>query len=55
MDIQKNTQRFFTKHKDDVTAIAVIPDSGIVATGEAGKKPLIFVWNANTLQVVHKF
>jgi microtubule-associated protein-like 6 len=55
MNIQKNTQRFFTKHKDDVTAIAVISDSGIVATGEAGKKPLIFVWNANTLQVVHKF
>jgi len=54
-DQQTQTQRHFDKHTDDVTAMAVSPDGKTVATGEVGKKPKIFVWDAITMQVLHTF
>ena len=38
MDIEKNTQKFFDDHGDDVTSIAVHPDGVLVATGELQPK-----------------
>eukprot|EP01017_Pseudomicrothorax_dubius_P042573 TRINITY_DN6973_c0_g1_i5.p1 TRINITY_DN6973_c0_g1~~TRINITY_DN6973_c0_g1_i5.p1 ORF type:complete len:396 (-),score=106.64 TRINITY_DN6973_c0_g1_i5:60-1247(-) len=51
MDVHTNTQRFFDKHADDVTAIDLHPDGEHVATGELGPKPTIYVWSTQTMQV----
>ena len=56
MDIASNTQRFFVKHDDDITALALHPSDGVtVATGQIGPKPMICVWNSNTMQCIKKF
>jgi len=47
------TQRHFDKHIDDVTAMAFSSDRRIVATGEVGKKPKIYIWDALSMQVKH--
>lgn len=52
---ETHTQRHFDKHTDDVTALAVAPNRRLVATGEVGKKPKIYVWDAIAMQVVHTF
>jgi microtubule-associated protein-like 6 len=52
MDIDTNTQQFFGKHIDDVTAIAYHPETGVVATGELGPKPTVYVWNAETTETI---
>jgi WD40 repeat protein len=45
-DPVSHTQRHFTKHTEEVTAIAFAPDRRTVATGELGKRPKIYVWDA---------
>jgi microtubule-associated protein-like 6 len=55
LDIASNTQKFFNLHTDDITAMDVHPDGIMVATGEIGPKPVIYVWNSNTMQSVWKF
>lgn len=54
-DPATRTQRHFDKHSEEVTAIAFAPDRRTVATGELGKRPKIFVWDAISMQVVHEF
>ncbi len=54
--IKENKQLIFNKHIDDVTAIDINPVSkNIIATGEIGPKPNIFVWDANTLETLQNF
>ena len=53
-DAETKTQRHFDKHTDDVSAMAFSPDLRTVATGEVGKKPKIFVWDAMSMQVKHQ-
>ena len=48
LDIETNTQKYFNKHNDDITAIDMAPDGFTIATGELGAKPLICVWNGET-------
>ncbi len=55
MDVKRNTQEFFWGHKDDIMSIAVHPGGVIVATGEIGPKPLISVWNTDTMEVITTF
>jgi WD40 repeat protein len=47
-------QRHFDKHSDDVTCMAFSNDRRLVATGEIGKKPVIYIWDALSLQVKQK-
>ncbi len=55
MDKASNTQSFFNLHTDDILSIAFHPDKILVATGQLGPKPPIYVWNTTTCQVVCKF
>lgn len=62
---EEHSQRHFDKHTDEVTVIAFAPGEEVykgkdkvsykprmVATGEAGKRPKIFVWDAISMQVL---
>jgi len=62
-DFGNNTQRFFTRHNDDVTCVCTDPASGssLVATGQKDPKdtpgqgqdwPKIWVWDYNTMKGV---
>ena len=48
------TQKHFDKHTDDVTCMAFSSDRETVATGEIGKKPKIYIWDAVNMQIKHK-
>jgi microtubule-associated protein-like 6 len=49
-DPASNTQRFFSQHTDDVTALAMHPDGATAASGEMGKAPRVCVWDADRPQ-----
>eukprot|EP01017_Pseudomicrothorax_dubius_P040457 TRINITY_DN6328_c0_g1_i1.p1 TRINITY_DN6328_c0_g1~~TRINITY_DN6328_c0_g1_i1.p1 ORF type:complete len:614 (+),score=151.97 TRINITY_DN6328_c0_g1_i1:60-1844(+) len=53
MGVEANTQSFFDKHVDDITAIDVHPDGVTVVTGELGPKPTIYVWSSETMMPLH--
>lgn len=42
-------------HKDDIHCLAIDPTGTLIATGEIGKKPLLCVWNCQTMEVVSQF
>lgn len=48
-DLENNTQTFFNNHTDDIISLDLHPDGVLVATGELGPKPYIFVWDSETL------
>jgi microtubule-associated protein-like 6 len=45
MNTKTKKQRYFCKNNDDITAICVSQDGKMVATGEVGSKPSVFVWD----------
>jgi WD40 repeat protein len=55
LDKNSNTQRFFgggpiktaKGHSDDITALAIHPNRDLVATGEVGANPKVYVWSAS--------
>eukprot|EP01060_Flectonema_neradi_P016544 TRINITY_DN2316_c4_g1_i1.p1 TRINITY_DN2316_c4_g1~~TRINITY_DN2316_c4_g1_i1.p1 ORF type:complete len:741 (+),score=123.79 TRINITY_DN2316_c4_g1_i1:543-2765(+) len=49
-----NTQKFFHGHTDDITSVTVSKSRGIVATGQQGKNPVVYIWDANTQQELAK-
>lgn len=49
-DPATHTQKFFNQHNDDVTAIAFSPDLKYVASGENGRRPFVFIWDAETME-----
>ena len=61
MDINTNTQLFFgggtlsknikaatDQHDDDIICLAISPDRKLVATGQVGPNPKLFIWDAET-------
>ena len=50
MDAASREQEFFSEHEREVTASAVHPGGVLVATGEAGREPLVIVWDAERMQ-----
>lgn len=49
-DPETHTQKFFDLHGDDVTAMAFSPDRKYVASGENGKRPFTYIWDAETME-----
>lgn len=41
-------------HSDDVTALCVSFSRNMVASGQNGQKPLVFLWDANTAEIIGK-
>lgn len=41
-------------HSDDITALCISFSRKIAASGQNGQKPLIFVWNAITAELIGK-
>jgi WD40 repeat protein len=39
-------QRFFREHADEVTCLAVHPDGATVASGDAGRRGVVWLWRA---------
>ena len=60
-DYAANTQKFFTKHNDDLTTLCLSPNKTWCASGQKDPKdkpgkgkdlPKIYVWNYKTLKTV---
>lgn len=48
-----HAQRLFAgHHRDDIISLAVSPCGRYVATGERGRRPAVFVWDASTQEVL---
>eukprot|EP00935_MAST-01C_sp_MAST-1C-sp1_P001239 g1239.t1 len=43
-DHEDNRQRFFHQHTAEITCVTVDPSRRFVATGQAGKTPIVLVW-----------
>jgi hypothetical protein len=43
--LESNSQSFFAAHSDDITCIAMSPDTTLMATGSLGKRPEVFIWS----------
>lgn len=41
-----NQQIFFDGHTDDITCVTLDSLSGLVATGQTGKKPFVLIWDS---------
>ncbi|XP_077311978.1 echinoderm microtubule-associated protein-like 3 isoform X2 [Lithobates pipiens] len=58
-DVNRGTQRHFLRHTDCVRCLAVHPDGVRVASGqtagvEKDGKPIVFIWDSSTLQILHQ-
>jgi len=48
-NISTRNQRFFTKHNDEVSCITLSENKSIIASGQIGDNPSIYIINAETL------
>jgi len=46
-----NQQRFVIEHNDDILCMAIDPSGKYCATGQLGPKPLIAIWDNDTMEV----
>ncbi|XP_050404782.1 echinoderm microtubule-associated protein-like 6 [Patella vulgata] len=46
----KNEQKFYTQHTDDILCLCIHPLKDLVATGQVGREPTIHIWDAETLK-----
>lgn len=53
--IKNHDQKIFSGHSDDILALRLHPNRLIAATGEAGAKPKLLVWNVDTHKVLYSF
>ena len=47
---QRNTQEFFTKHRATISCLAMHPTVDLVATGDLGQRPSVWLWDASSLR-----
>jgi len=45
-------QRYNLDHTDDIVSFAMHPEGNLIATGEAGERPKIVVWDVETMKAV---
>lgn len=53
-NIETNEQRYFDSHRNKITALSINPERNLVATGEIGFRPTVFIWDAQTLIIMKK-
>jgi WD40 repeat protein len=53
-DFDRNTQRFFTGHDDDIVSLALHPDGRTVATGQIGRHASVCIWDSRTGRLITK-
>eukprot|EP00079_Xenopus_tropicalis_P035162 XP_017948933.1 PREDICTED: echinoderm microtubule-associated protein-like 3 [Xenopus tropicalis] len=58
-DVSRGTQRHFLRHTDCVRCLAVHPDGVRVASGQTAGvdkdgKPMVYIWDSCTLQILHQ-
>ncbi|KAG8564300.1 hypothetical protein GDO81_016411 [Engystomops pustulosus] len=58
-DVNRGTQRHFSRHTDCVRCLAVHPDGVRVASGQTAGvdkdgKPMVFIWDSTSLQILHQ-
>jgi WD40 repeat protein len=51
---RKQTDNTITGHTDDVTALAISKDRKLVATGQNGVKPTVWIWDSVTCEPLPK-
>jgi WD40 repeat protein len=51
---RKQKDDSFEGHTDDVTALAISKDRTLIATGQNGVKPIIWVWDSVTAKPLYK-
>ncbi|XP_041352370.1 echinoderm microtubule-associated protein-like 6 isoform X2 [Gigantopelta aegis] len=47
---EKNQQRFYLEHTDDILCLCIHPIKDLIATGQVGRDPSIHIWDAETLK-----
>lgn len=52
LNIDQNTQRFLQGHHDDVISMDYHPNANLIATGELGPKPSIFIHHADSFETI---
>ena len=48
----EHKQRYYLDHTEDIVSFAMHPEGSLVATGEAGKRPKVAVWNIHSMVAV---
>jgi len=46
-DKESHSQTFFTGHDEEVSAVAVHPNGVLIASGQSGRNPPIYVWDSS--------
>jgi len=54
MNREHRRQRYFVRHTDDIISLALDKSRRIVATGQVGKIPTIWLWNATNQEALIK-
>ncbi|XP_064600933.1 echinoderm microtubule-associated protein-like 6 [Liolophura sinensis] len=49
---EKNEQRFYVEHTDDILCLCIHPLKDYVATGQVGRDPTVHVWDTQTMKTV---
>lgn len=51
-NIKANKQSYFDAHKNKITVITINEEKKLVASGEIGMRPIVYIWDAETLIIL---
>ncbi|KAJ6229617.1 echinoderm microtubule-associated protein-like elp-1 [Anaeramoeba flamelloides] len=55
LNLEKNTQKFFFGHDNEITCIMIHPSGNIVATGQNGDNSKICIWDTDNCSLITTF